>query len=114
MSEPRGEEAGRCRCFVVPYEHLSVYQELGMDENWAEVSVLLCQTCGQYWLRYFYEHEAFTGSGRWYLGAITPRQLSVLTVANAKRTLEGLSWYSYGGSFFGRGGTTSGTIRLFP
>jgi hypothetical protein len=61
-----------------------------MDKNFADISVLVCQSCGQHWLRYFYEHEAFTASGRWYLGAITPTQFSILTTDNAKSLLEGL------------------------
>ena len=86
-----------------------------MDDNYAEVSSSVCQRCGQHWLRYFYEHEAFTASGRWYLGAITPTQFSTLTTNNAKAMLEGLDWYYYGGSFyFGKSGRTSGAITLFP
>ena len=90
------------------------YQDLGMDAHFAEVSVLLCQNCGQHWLRYFYENEAFTASGRWYLGAITPTQLAALTSESAKAILEGLDWYAYGGSFYGGSGKTSGKIDLFP
>jgi hypothetical protein len=86
-----------------------------MDESFAEVSVLVCQSCGQHWLRYFYEQEAFTASGRWYLGAVTPGQLSVLTAGNAKSLLDSLDWYYYGGSYYGgRKGKTSGEIILFP
>ena len=86
-----------------------------MDKNFAEVSVLACQSCGQHWLRYFYEQEAFTASGRWYLGAITPEQLSALTADRAKSFFEGLDWYYYGGSYYdGRSGKTSGGIILIP
>ena len=104
-----------CTCFVVPHKNLSNYRELGMDKSFADVSVLVCQHCGQHWLRYFYEHEAFTASGRWYLGAITPGQLSSLTPDGAKPLLEGLHWYYYGGSYYdGESGKTSGGIILFP
>jgi len=86
-----------------------------MDGNFAEVSILVCSLCGQRWLRYFYELEAFTASGRWYLGAITAEQASLLTAENAKATLEGLSWYFYGGSYYeGKSGRTSGKISLIP
>jgi hypothetical protein len=89
--------------------------ELGLDGRFAEVSVLVCQNCGQYWLRYFYEVEAFTGSGRWYLGAISPEQLSTLNLENAKGILEGLTWHYYGGSYFGgRSDKSSGAIILNP
>jgi hypothetical protein len=84
-----------------------------MDKNFAEVSVLLCQSCGQHWLRYFYEQEAFTASGRWYLGAVAPEQSLTLTAENARGVVEGLDWYFYGGSYYhGRVGRTSGRIFL--
>ena len=86
-----------------------------MDDNFAEVSLLICSLCGQHWLRYFYEVEAFTASGRWYLGAIHAEQAARLTAEEAKATLENLSWYFYGGSYFGgRSGKTSGRIVLIP
>jgi len=84
-----------------------------MDDHYAEVSLLVCSSCGQRWLRYFYELEAFTASGRWYLGAITGEQAARLTAENAKATLESLNWYFYGGSYYwGKSGKTSGRIWL--
>lgn len=84
-----------------------------MDSRFAEVSVLVCRECGQRWLRYFYEVESFSGSGRWYLGAITPEQATALSAEQAKAMLEQLSWYYYGGSYFqGRSGKTAGEILL--
>jgi hypothetical protein len=104
-----------CGCFDVPYTHLGPARELGMDGRFAEVSVLACRDCGQLWLRYFYEVEAFTGSGRWYLGAITPGQLSALSPGNAQVMMEGLGWYFYGGSYFeGRSGKRRGELLLNP
>jgi hypothetical protein len=86
-----------------------------MDDNYAEVSLLTCSVCGQWWLRYFYEFEGITASGRWYLGAIHAGQTSLLKAKNAKATLEGLSWYYYGGSYFGgKTGRTAGRIILNP
>ena len=86
-----------------------------MDGRFAEVSVLTCRECGQHWLRYFYEAEAFTGSGRWYLGAITPGQLSALSAENAKVMMEGLGWYFYGGSYFdGQSGERRGELLMNP
>ena len=104
-----------CACFSTPHQDLSNYSELGLDKSFAEVSVLVCRRCAQHWLRYFYELEAFTASGRWYLGAITRAQLSVLNADNAKSILEELDWYYYGGSYYGgQSGKTSGEIILFP
>ena len=102
-----------CTCFAAPPTHLTSARNLGLDSQLAEVSVLICQNCGQHWLRYFYEVEAFTGSGRWYLGAITLEQFATLEVEQAQGTLEQLSWYYYGGSYYqGRNGKTSGNIVL--
>jgi hypothetical protein len=104
-----------CTCFTLPASHLIAVSDLGLDSQLAEVGVLICQDCGQHWLRYFYEVEAFTGSGRWYLGAITPEQFATLAVERAKAVLEGLGWYYYGGSYFqGHNGRTSGTVMLRP
>jgi hypothetical protein len=102
-----------CGCFVAPTKPLICAKDLGLDSRFAEVTVLVCKECGQYWLRYFYEVEAFTGSGRWYLGAVMPEQASVLVVEQAKEMLENLDWYYYGGSYYeGRSGRTSGKIVL--
>jgi hypothetical protein len=104
-----------CMCFAAPTSRLVGVKDLGLDNQLAEVAVLTCEECGQHWLRYFYEVEAFTGSGRWYLGAITPEQFATLTAEQAKAVLEGLGWYYYGGSYFqGQNGRTSGTIMLSP
>ncbi len=86
-----------------------------MDGRFAEVSLLICSVCGHHWLRYVYEVEAFSASGRWYLGAINAEQASRLTADRAKATLESLDWYFYGGSYYGgRSGKASGDIFLNP
>lgn len=100
-----------CDCFDVAYQNLAEYKEIGTDKSFGEISVLVCANCGQRWLKYFYENEAFTASGRWYLGAISSEQLTSLTRENAKRILGELDWYFYGGSYFyGRTGKGSGEI----
>jgi hypothetical protein len=104
-----------CECLVAPPDHLTIVKELGLDRYFAEVSVWVCRDCGRRWLRYFYEVEAFTGSGRWYLGAITSEQSAVLIAEHAKETLEALDWYYYGGSYYdGRKGRASGKFVLNP
>jgi len=86
-----------------------------MDEHFGTASLLRCSLCGQRWLKYFYEIEAFTASGRWYLGAITAEQAMQVSAGNARATMERLSWYYFGGSFYeGKSGRTSGMIFLFP
>jgi hypothetical protein len=107
------EQAKTCACLSTPYRFLTVAKELGMDDHFAEVSLLTCSVCGQNWLRFFYELEAFTASGQWYLGAIDPQQAANLTTENAQETLENLGWYFYGGSFYGgKSGKRSGIIQL--
>lgn len=96
---PRGRPA--CGCLHAPGEQLSVRRELGMDSAYAEATVLACRACGRHWLRYFYEHEAFTGSGRWYMGHIPTSRSLALAAGEAKRVLERLEWYHVGGSYFG-------------
>jgi len=84
-----------------------------MDENYAQVTLLECAVCGQLWIRYHYEFEAMTASGRWYLGAITASQASFLTAGNAKEILESMDWYIHGGSYYGGHiGRASGRIAV--
>lgn len=97
-----------CSC-----KNLSKLEYLGMDENYSEVSIAKCLNCGQHWLHYFYENEAFSGSGRWYQGAISAQQALSLDVNEAKSILEELQWYFYGGSYFyGKTGKASGKITI--
>ncbi len=104
-----------CGCLDSPGKGLVIERELGMDHNFAEVSLLICPRCSRRWLRYFYEVEAFTGSGRWYLGVISEKQAVRIDVDNAKTILENLDWYYYGGSYFrGKVGKTRGRIPLNP
>jgi len=111
----KSNEDTTCVCFSAPARSLVIVKELGVDGIFAEVSLLTCPLCGQHWLRYFYEMEAFTASGRWYLGAIRVEQVPLLTAENAKDILESLSWYFYGGSYYGgRSGKASGKIWLNP
>jgi hypothetical protein len=112
-NKPESDPATLCECLTNPQRELAIRRELGMDDRLAEVALLACPDCGQWWLRYFYEIEAFPASGRWYLAAVTPQQAINLTAENAKATLAGLSWYFYGGSYFrGRSGRISGPLLL--
>jgi hypothetical protein len=107
------EQAASCICFSAPYNRLNLKQNLGMDNRYADVTLLTCPDCDQSWMRYHYENEAFSGSGRWYLGVITIAQDLLLTVENAKTILEGLDWYFYGGSYFnGQTSKSRGKIYL--
>lgn len=102
-----------CACLDAPGVQLAVRRELGMDSHYSEVAVLACRVCGRRWLRYHYELEAESRSGRWYLGQI-PVSLSLgITAGEAKRALERAGWYHTGGSYFGgRIGRGQGEIYL--
>ena len=87
-----------------------------MDRNYGEVSLATCRRCGQIWLCYFYEIEAFSGSGRWYRGPVGPETAADMTPDDAIPTLEAMDWLLYGGSFYDTAGafTTRTKITLFP
>lgn len=102
-----------CACLTSKDSNLIVIQELGMDSNFAEVSILECEECKRLWLRYFYEIEAFSNSGRWYLGNISSEDRETLMATNAKASLEKLGWYFCGGSYYdGKVSRSAGPIRL--
>lgn len=114
VSAPADDSNGPfCTCPLQEPEKLGLEMELGMDENFAEISLHSCPLCGQKWLRYFYENEGFSGSGRWYLGAIAIGDVANLQVGLAKELLEGLDFYFVGGSYFGgQTSRSSGPILL--
>lgn len=95
MGAPNDEP---CPCQREASRDLEPARDLGMDEDYAEVTVLRCPRCGQLWLRYFYENEGFTGSGRWYLGPVpgAPSQAS-----DARAMFSDMAWYFSGGSYVG-------------
>ena len=92
--------AETCSCLVAVSERLILIAELGMDAHYAEVSLLVCPDCLQPWLRYCFELEAFSNSGRWYLGAFSPDEVEALRAEEAKALLENLPWYYCGGSYY--------------
>jgi len=101
-----------CDCFDDPCAPREETQNLGMDANYAEVTLLSCPTCGQVWLRYFYENEAFSRSGRWYLA---PLPDTPFDAQNAREVLGSQEWYFYGGSYYdGQTGKAHGPILLNP
>jgi hypothetical protein len=109
--EHKPEAATSCGCLAAPHDFLVHGAGLGMDDLFGEVSLLVCSVCGRHWLRYYLEDEAFSRSGRWYLGAITVEQAATMTAATSRASLEALPWYYYGGSYFvGRVGRGSGAI----
>ena len=105
--------AKSCGCLESPVQGFGHAVELGMDRENAEVSLLTCPVCGRYWLRYFYENEAFSKSGRWYLGEISKSRVNSLRPEDGRSILGELQWYFYCGSYFdGKTGRSSGPINL--
>jgi hypothetical protein len=76
---------------------------LGVDDTagrFAEVSIERCTRCGQEWLRYYYELESESGSGRWYMAAVSPAEAASATASTALAILARRRWHFYGGSYF--------------
>jgi hypothetical protein len=91
-----------CRC-LAGWTHYSDFDErpVGVDTlegRFGDVSIHTCRRCGQRWLHYHYEHEAFSGSGRWWRGPVTQDQAGAVTAASALQVLGSLPFYYTGGS----------------
>jgi len=102
-----------CGCMTPPFHHWDFdTQDLGVTSSYGEIQIETCKSCGTKWLRYFWEHEAFTASGRWYKGIVDDSSLPTLTPENCVKYLESLPWYIYGGSYFNTMGKRgSGSIK---
>ncbi|QYK54307.1 MAG: hypothetical protein KF824_05265 [Fimbriimonadaceae bacterium] len=92
--------ANPCSCLEQHQSSLMVESHLGMDKSSGEVSVLKCPQCGQLWLRYFYENEAVTASGRWYECPISAYEKKMVTVDSAVDLMNSKPWFYVGGSYF--------------
>lgn len=93
-----------CVCMNPPF-HDADYDTtvIGVDKTsgrFAEVTIETCKRCGSLWLRYCYEIEAFSQSGRWYRGLVTPEVIAELQPEHAPVILAALPWYFYGGSYY--------------
>jgi hypothetical protein len=98
------------------FDHYEAVRRLGVDSTngrFGEVDLWRCKRCGRYWLRYQVEYEAFTGSGRYYMGLITPDSASTLSADEAIPYISQLEWHLYGGSYF-NGKKGRSTKRVNP
>ena len=124
----RSEECpvGQCGCtdLSIEYANYKNYEStyLGVDETdsrYGDVHANKCKKCGQIWLRYTIEYESYTGSGRWYQGPISQKDLKRMTPSKAVDYLSNLDWCFAGGTYFGdiirvmKSDTTS-MLRLGP
>jgi hypothetical protein len=76
---------------------------IGVDPSngrFADVAAIECLNCGRLWLKYGWELEWHSRSGRWYAGLVSPDQVERLVPEDAPQVLEGLDWYLAGGSYF--------------
>jgi hypothetical protein len=108
---PPEPAATECRCVTPPLDYRDYDRRvLGVDEaggRHGDVAIDRCKRCGREWLVYHYENEAFSRSGRWYRGIISPEQEERVTPANALAILAELPWHLYGGSHYETSGKRS-------
>lgn len=98
-----------CPCILDPLGMLEEETSLGMDQHFADVSLLRCSKCGQRWLRYQYENEGISRSGRWFLAAVD----QPVTLELAKVRIESAVEYWCGGSYYdGKVSLAYGPIHL--
>jgi hypothetical protein len=94
-----------CPCLQSAQGYLNYLdiRSVGVDptqHRYGEVTVKQCKHCGRLWLHYFVEYEAFSESGRWFMGLITPEQAEAMTPEKAIDYLDTLDWHLQGGSYF--------------
>jgi hypothetical protein len=106
-----------CLCLnaPLPYDQYAAIRFIGVDETegrFGEVSLKQCKHCGRYWLHYSVEYEHQSGSGRYFMGVITPEAAKGLTPEMAIDYLDALDWHLYGGSYFRSKGRATGKVGL--
>ena len=107
-----------CICLNEPmsYDQYHNVRFVGVDETngrFGEVNIRQCKTCERLWLHYFVEYEAFTASGRYFMGLITRDAADTLSPSDAVEYLNQLDWYLFGGSYFhGKKGKSNGRVDV--
>jgi hypothetical protein len=94
-----------CSCLETPqiYTRYNRVRNIGIDETngrYGVVELWQCNQCKRFWLHYLVEYEYRTGSGRYFMGLISPDQAQSMTPDKAVGFLESLDWHLYGGSYF--------------
>ena len=106
-----------CPCLRPPHARADYSEQaVGIDHTagrFGEVSIRRCKRCARPWLHYFGEYEAFTASGRYFLGEISEEMAETVTPESAPAILASLQSYWRFGSYFGdRQGLSSGPPEL--
>jgi len=85
--------------------------DLGMDSNYADISISICKKCGSRWLKYLIEEEYYSKSGRWWRVKL---DLPKIDTEAAKEYIENQTSCFIGGSYFGHGGQLfdGGAIKI--
>ena len=107
-----------CICLNEPltFDQYNKVKFIGIDETngrFGEVNIWQCKRCGQHWLHYLVEYEAFSKSGRYFMGLIPPELAETLSPDAAVDYLSKLDWHLYSGSYFdGRKGKSTGQVHV--
>jgi hypothetical protein len=93
-----------CACDS-PTARYDVFVEVGggvdtTNGRHADVSIRRCRHCGQHWVRYHVEYEAFSKSGRWARGKIADDLAATIAVEDVAEYIDALPSYFAGGSLF--------------
>jgi hypothetical protein len=59
------------------------------------VTIERCLSCNQQWLRYFFEQEALSKSGRWYRIPVSDAEAASVTETTALELMTRCSWHFY-------------------
>ena len=106
-----------CKCYTPPLDYRDyVITEVGTDFSknlYGEVTSEVCKHCGTIWIKYLFECEGFTESGRWYRAVITKKNLRGFTPEQAIDHISNVGWHLYGGSYFRSSGKV-GSGRISP
>ncbi len=106
-----------CHCHQPPFLHSDfTTKTIGTDlthGRYGDVTLEKCNACGDLWLRYFVEYEAFSRSGRWFRALISEQLSKTITPEGALAYINRQPWYLAGGSYFQSDGfRTSGEAEV--
>jgi hypothetical protein len=106
-----------CKCCTPPFNASDfLIVELGTDVSsgkWGDVTVEQCKACYTYWIKYLYENEAFSKSGRWFRAVLADNWRYSISSESVIAYLEQLDWYYYGGSYYETAGKKGkGTLNF--
>ena len=109
-------QASECQCWNsgANYQQFDRPRLVGVDTTegrFADVTLEECRTCGDLWLGYQVEYEAFSKSGRWARRQICKADANEITPETALQYIEA-DQYAYGGTYFdGKTGWRSGHMH---